>query len=378
MVQFTRRLIGAVLPLLATPQPAFSEDLSTAARRAIVRSAQIADQIDSVWQQVAGEVVPAWQRPQALSARNIPPASLDEAFASSLLSIPLEVGAQCCGLSVSELKLRLPKARREAVLLYGDSQPAPAPLNNEPLNGRMGSGESSSVPGTARRGFSRALATAAESGASVSNSSLFNFEAYCTWRVLQAALSDSRSPAERKQLQRCFDERLGAALLHGPLAPAALPQVSLEELRLPRAERSLRQAVDGCDALLRLMQERGLFSRHEVSLQGMGSGTDLFDEDDWQAGGSTLWTFAISGSTVIGASQLAQDRTAATGLGAGLYPGQLITAPLASYLRELGIPTRIDEYFLDNRVGRPDPRTFSDPSYYSDVLLEVVALASDG
>jgi hypothetical protein len=33
-----------------------------------------------------------------------------------------------------------------------------------------------------------------------------------------------------------------------------------------------------------------------------------------------------------------------------------------------------DEYFLDNRVGRPDPRTFSDPRYYSDVLLEVQAL----
>eukprot|EP00962_Isochrysis_galbana_P015921 scaffold4549_cov136-Isochrysis_galbana.AAC.6 len=377
MVQLTRRLFGVVLPFLATQQPAFSEDLSTTVRRAIVRSAQIADQIDSVWQQVAGEVVPTWQRPQALSTSNIPPASLDEAFAGSLLSIPLEVGAQCCGLSVRELELRMPKARREAVLLYGDSQPAPAPLNNEPLYVRMGSSEPSGAPGTATRGFSRALATAAERGEFVSNSTLFNYEAYCTWRVLQAALSDSRSPAERKRLQRCFGERLGAALLHGPLALAALPPVSPEEMKLPRAERSLCLAVDGCDALLRLMQERGLFSRYQVSLQGMGSGTDLFDESDWQAGGSTLWTFAISGSTVIGASQLAQDRTAATGLGAGLYPGQVITAPLASYLGELGIPARIDEYFLDNRVGRPDPRTFSDPSYYSDVLLEVVALASD-
>ena len=34
----------------------------------------------------------------------------------------------------------------------------------------------------------------------------------------------------------------------------------------------------------------------------------------------------------------------------------------------------VDEYFLDNRVGRPDPRTFSDPRYYSDTLLEVVVL----
>ena len=74
-----------------------------------------------------------------------------------------------------------------------------------------------------------------------------------------------------------------------------------------------------------------------------------------------------------GGSQLAQDRTAATGRGAGLYPGQLLTAPLAAYLSECGVAARLDEYFLDNRVGRPDPRTFSDPRYYSDVLLEVIA-----
>ena len=49
-------------------------------------------------------------------------------------------------------------------------------------------------------------------------------------------------------------------------------------------------------------------------------------------------------------------------------------APLAAYLRQRGVRARIEEYFLDNRVGRPDPRTFSDPRYYSDVLLEVVAL----
>ena len=106
----------------------------------------------------------------------------------------------------------------------------------------------------------------------------------------------------------------------------------------------------------------------------LGSGTDLFDEGDWQAGGSTSWQYVISGSAIVGASQLAQDRTAATGQGAGLYPGQLLSAPLAAYLREAGVSSRVDEYFLDNRVGRPDPRTFSDPQYYSDVLLELVAL----
>ena len=82
----------------------------------------------------------------------------------------------------------------------------------------------------------------------------------------------------------------------------------------------------------------------------------------------------MSGSALVGGSQLAQDRTAATGRGAGLYPGQLLTAPLAAYLRQLGVRARIEEYFLDNRVGRPDPRTFSDPRYYSDTLLEIVAL----
>ena len=44
-------------------------------------------------------------------------------------------------------------------------------------------------------------------------------------------------------------------------------------------------------------------------------------------------------------------------------------------LQERGVRAIITEYFLDNRVGRPDPRTFSDPRYYSDVLIEVVALA---
>ena len=97
-------------------------------------------------------------------------------------------------------------------------------------------------------------------------------------------------------------------------------------------------------------------------------------EADWQAGGSTTWQYIVSGSSLVGGSQLAQDRTAATGRGAGLYPGQLLTAPLAAYLRQRGVRARIEEYFLDNRVGRPDPRTFSDPRYYSDVLLEVIAL----
>ena len=94
----------------------------------------------------------------------------------------------------------------------------------------------------------------------------------------------------------------------------------------------------------------------------MGSGTDLFDAGDWQAGGSTSWQYIVSGSALVGGSQLAQDRTAATGRGAGLYPGQLLTAPLAAYLRQLGVRARIEEYFLDNRVGNPDPNPDPDSS----------------
>ena len=69
----------------------------------------------------------------------------------------------------------------------------------------------------------------------------------------------------------------------------------------------------------------------------------------------------MSGSALVGGSQLAQDRTAATGRGAGLYPGQLLTAPLAAYLRQLGVRARIEEYFLDNRVGNPNPDPDPDP-----------------
>eukprot|EP00967_Tisochrysis_lutea_P050399 scaffold61991_cov30-Tisochrysis_lutea.AAC.1 len=370
-------LHAALLQLAITPPAAYSEDLATSVRRAIVRSAQIADQVDGVWQQLAGEVVPAWQRPQTLSKSNIPPALLDEEFARSLLAIPLEVGAQCSGLKLSELQSMLPRARREAVLLYEEAALNPARMNGDSISARLNTRQTLSMPGTATRGFQRSLSTAVQNGESVANSTLFNFEAFCTWRVLQMVLSESRQPAERKKLQQCFNENLGAALLAGPLARAPMPKLLDSTRRLPRGNRSLVTAVEGCGTLLHFMQQRGLFSRYESSLQGMGSGTDLFDEGDWQAGGSTLWTYLISGSTVVGASQLAQDRTAATGLGAGLYPGQLITAPISSYLQQIGIAVRIDEYFLDNRVGRPDPRTFADPSYYSDVLLEVLALASD-
>ena len=84
----------------------------------------------------------------------------------------------------------------------------------------------------------------------------------------------------------------------------------------------------GLSVLLGLMQAKGLFSRYALQTT-MGSGTDEFDAGDWEAGGSTQWMYIVSGSALVGGSQLAQDRTAATGRGAGLYPGQLLTAPRA-------------------------------------------------
>lgn len=361
-----RRAVVAAWCACATlpPRAALSADdagIGTALRRAVVRGAQLADQADSVWQQVAGEVVPAWQAPTALDAR--PPPALDGAFAAALLDLPLEVGAQCCGVPVRDLEAMLPTARQEAVLLYGEGA-GPAPLNNEPFYGAAGAAAS----GTAKRGFPRALATAVAEGQPASGSELFNFEVFVRWRVLQRALSDDRAPDERRRLQRCFTERLGDALLSGPLRGAPLP-----EQPAGRREGTLVAAVAGCGAILSEMQRAGLFQRHTTTLT-LGSGTDLFDASDWAAGGSTTWQYVVSGSSIVGASQLAQDRTAATGQGAGLFPGQLLTTALAAYLRRAGIGARVDEYFLDNRVGRPDPRTFSDPAYYSDVLLEIVAL----
>ena len=260
-------------------------------------------------------------------------------------------------------------------MLYQEGSENRRTLQNEPFYGALSkSGEAPA--GVAKRYFSPAIAAAAASG-DFANTTVFGFEAYARWRVLQAVLSDERAPEERRALQRCFSQRLGEELLQGPLrtaAPAALQQqlaagATAAVPSAPRAERSLLAAVDGCCDLLGLMQAKGLFSRYALQTT-MGSGTDEFDAGDWEAGGSTQWMYIVSGSALVGGSQLAQDRTAATGRGAGLYPGQLLTAPLAAYLRQQGVAARLEEYFLDNRVGRPDPRTFSDPRYYSDTLLE--------
>lgn len=374
MKMLSRAALLRLSPLVfLVPPPAYSSDegLSTLVRKAVVRGAQIADKADSVWQQVAGEVVPAWQQPSALPRLAVPPAYLDGGFARDLLALPLDIGARVAGIPLADLEAQLPAARREAVLLYADGGTGQSPLFNEPF---YRPAEPSAAKGTAVRGFPREFAEAAAERASLdlANSTIFNYEAYVRWRLLQTALSGpERAPDQRRVLQRAFSERLGAAMLTGPLRSVALPPAP--PMGLPRSQRSLRPALAGCGALLEYMQKQGLFSSYTLQL-GLGSGTESYDEDDWRAGGSTSWQYVISGSAIVGGSQLAQDRTAATGLGAGYYPGQLLTAPLAAYLSQLGIRARIDEYFLDNRVGRPDPRTFSDPRYYSETLLDIVAL----
>ena len=353
----------------AVPRPAASDaDLSSVVRRAVVRGAQIADQADSVWQQVAGEVVPAWQRPRALPQATVPPPLIDRDFARVMLDLPLEVAARCGGSTSAALQAQVPNARQDAVLLYKDGA-APTPLQNEPFYGAL-SRAGEPPPGTAVRGFAPSLIAAASAG-DFSNSTLFGFEAYARWRVLTAALSDEREPEERRRLQVCFYQAMGDAMLDGPLRDVPLPESPRPGV--PRSGQSLQSAVDGCGRLLDALRAKGLFSRYSLQTT-LGSGSDLFDEGDWQDGGSTGWQYVVSGSALVGGSQLAQDRTAATGRGAGLYPGQLLTAPLSAFLRRRGVAARLEEYFLDNRVGRPDPRTFSDPRYYSDVLLEVVAL----
>ena len=45
------------------------------------------------------------------------------------------------------------------------------------------------------------------------------------WRVLQSVLSNPElAPLERRRIKQAFDERLGAAMLQGPLRDAALPK----------------------------------------------------------------------------------------------------------------------------------------------------------
>ena len=337
------RLGGTVLPLLLCPQQAFPVDFIGEARRAVVRGAQVADVADSLWQQVAGEVEPAWRQSKRVDTAKAPPPFVDEAFADEVLSLSLDVGARCAGVPLSSLQSKLPAAREAAILLY--QTPA-------------ADGGRAAPAGAAVRRFPPAFATAIDDGVSIGNSSLFAFESYVRWRVLQDVLSEGRSGEERAALARCFRERLGLAMIDGPLKPALS---SLQLTGEGTTVLSAREAMDGCAAILQAMRQKGVLSR--IELPPLDSSTEEI--------GPMTWQYVLSGSVLVGSSQLAQDRTAQTGTGAGLYPGQLVSAPLAAWLRGRGAAASVDEYFLDNRVGRPDPRTFSDLRYYSDVLLEV-------
>ena len=180
------RLGTAALSLLAVPHAARSDDLSNFVRRAVVRSAQVADQADSVWQQLAGEVVPAWQKPNALPTMTVPPPLLDAAFADALLALPLEAAAKCSGVSSASLAALVPGARQDAALLYQEqSEGDVRPLQNEPFYGAL-SKPGPAPAGVALRGFAPSLVTAAAAG-DFTNSTLFGFEAYARWRVLQAS-----------------------------------------------------------------------------------------------------------------------------------------------------------------------------------------------
>ena len=105
-MKFTRsalcRAAGATLPLLLFPPSAYPADFGEELRRAVVRSAQIADKADAVWQQFSGEVVPSWERSQPLPQRSVPPAEVDTAFATESLALALESAA-----SVANVRQRL-------------------------------------------------------------------------------------------------------------------------------------------------------------------------------------------------------------------------------------------------------------------------------
>ena len=141
----------------------------------------------------------------------VPPPLLEGGFADSLLALPLEAAAKCSGTTAASLLALVPGARQDAALLYQEGDGDVRPLQNEPFYGAL-SKPGPAPAGVALRGFAPSLVTAAAAG-DFSNSTLFGFEAYARWRVLQAALSDGRPAEERRQLQRCFSERLGEAML---------------------------------------------------------------------------------------------------------------------------------------------------------------------
>jgi len=204
-------------------------DLSTVIRRAVVRGAQTADKLDGLWQRFSGEVLPL-QQSITPPVSSPPPAFLELEYARAALDIPLEVGAQLSDLGPAAWASRLQQARQQSVLLYGESA------------------EAAPRAGAATRVFPRALASAVADGYPANNATVFNFEVYVRWRLLQDVI-----PAGQRPL---FTSRLGEAMLRAaPLRTAIVP---LRDRVSARGARSLRDVVDGCNQLLACMAAAGL------------------------------------------------------------------------------------------------------------------------
>jgi hypothetical protein len=220
---------------------------------------------------------------------------------------------------------------------------------------------SETVQGAAEREFSQEFLQA--DTLDNSNSTVFNFEAYVRWRIIQKTCSDDVPLSDRVRIQRCFFERLGDRLLDGPLRAAYASSIAESA-----ANTTVRQLNASLVAVLDAMQENGMFAKY--SLQA--GQADLVEEDDLISDSSISWQCMVSASVVAGGSQLAQDRYAAIGKGVGFYSGQLIIAPLAACVRRAGgAVTAVEEYFMDNRIGLPEPSTWADKRYYSDTLIEL-------
>ena len=160
-------------------------------------------------------------------------------------------------------------------------------------------------------------------------------------------------PVERPR----FGAALGEALLAGALKPANRGGGGGGEL--PRA-------LEDMEGVLQRLRDGGVIASFELS----GGQRDRVAEEweDAPPGASVGWTYLVSGCVLSRVSQLAEARAAT------LSPAQLVTAPLAAVLaatRGVEQPL-VALYFIDPR-GRPDPRTFSDPTFYTQLLLEVTA-----
>lgn len=315
-MKFTRlatlRLASTSLPLLLLADGGLNDFV----RRAVVRGAQQADALDGVWQQFSGEVVPGWRdvKDDAALGLALPATRVDAALAAELLDAPLRAVAAAKSAERGALDARVPAAAQQALVLYPET-------------------------------FARPLGECDD----LADPACFAFKAFANWRVAQ----DELAAAERPR----FGAALGEALLAGALKPANRGGSSGGEL--PRA-------LEDMEGVLQRLRDGGVIASFELT----GGQRDRVAEEweDAPPGASVGWTYLVSGCVLSRVSQLAEARAAT------LSPAQLVTAPLAAVLaatRGVEQPL-VALYFIDPR-GRPDPRTFSDPTFYTQLLLEVTA-----